>query len=70
MANTPIRSNSTLKFKGLKHSTPPGRFRARIIVNEKVHNLGTFATQEDAALAYNKAAIEHYGDFALLNVIA
>ena len=32
-------------------------------------SLGVFQTQEEAALAYNKAAQETYGDFALLNEV-
>jgi len=30
-------------------------------------NLGSFATETEAGLAYNKAAVELYGDFAHLN---
>lgn len=32
-------------------------------------NLGYFATEEEAAEAYNVAASEHFGDFAFLNTI-
>lgn len=41
--------------------------------NNKTHgrqkNLGNYRTQEEAATAYNKAAIELFGDMAHLNVI-
>ncbi len=44
-----------------------GRWYGRIIVDGKFKSLGAFSNQEDAALAYNFAAVEHYGDFATLN---
>jgi hypothetical protein len=31
--------------------------------------LGNFEKEDDAALQYNKYALIHYGEFALLNII-
>lgn len=45
------------------------KIRARIKVNGKTKDLGSFKTIEDAALAYNEAAIIYHGEFAILNQI-
>ena len=45
------------------------KWRARINVNYKRKCLGYFKTQEEAALEYNKAAIQYHGEFAKLNII-
>ena len=55
-------------YKGV-YENRPDRFTARITVERKQLNLGTFGTPELAAEAYNRAAIEHFGQFARLNVI-
>ncbi len=44
-------------------------WRADISFNNKSEYLGGFYTEEEAALAYNKRAIELHGEFANLNQI-
>jgi len=52
------------RFKGV---TFDYRWRARIGVNGKRLHLGRFNSALEAALAYDSAAKEHFGPFAVLN---
>lgn len=54
-------------FKGVCKSSRGNRWRAVIKLNYQQRALGQFATAEEAALAYDKAAKELFGEFAYLN---
>jgi hypothetical protein len=56
---------TTSVFKGVR--AVHGRFLARIHCDGQKIHLGTFATEEAAARAYDAAAIKHFGEFARLN---
>lgn len=43
------------------------KYRARIEYNEKVYNLGSYYSPEEAARAYDKKAIELFGEYAWTN---
>lgn len=45
------------------------KWTAQIAINGKPKHLGRFTTPEEAAVAYNKAALEQYGEFAVLNEV-
>jgi hypothetical protein len=49
------------------HPTSSGKPCARIRLGGTLTYLGTFKTAQDAALVWNKAAVEGHGEFAQLN---
>lgn len=61
------------RYKGVNRVTGCDRWQAEIATNinglRSRYYLGSFKTQEQAALAYNKKAKELFGEFALLNKI-
>jgi hypothetical protein len=61
------RTHSRTGYKGVYFS---GKYIiAQIIINGKVTAIGSFKTIEDAAKAYNTAALKHYKEYANLNII-
>jgi hypothetical protein len=61
------RTWGSSRFKGVFHRRENDKWRAKIKVGDKVISLGTFAQESDAARAYDKAATEHFGEFARTN---
>lgn len=55
------------KYKGVCFDKSRSRWLAGIKVNYRRINLGRFATELDAAMAYDTAARQLHGDFACLN---
>lgn len=57
------------KYKGVYWYKKSGGWKSKITINYKQIHLGTFSDEKSAAIAYNKAAKEHFGEFALLNKV-
>ena len=62
--NSVSRTNQ-FGFKGVRPNK--ARFAASITLDYRSLCLGTSDTPEDAARAYDKAALQHFGEFARLN---
>ena len=54
------------KYRGVQ-KTRGEHWKAKIKVENKQRYLGTFSSAKEAALAYDAAAREHFGDFAVCN---
>lgn len=63
------RNTGTSKYKGVSFYSKNSCWRAGIRVNGKSVHIGFFDSEEEAALAYNKAAKKHFGDLAYQNRI-
>lgn len=57
----------TSAYKGVYFNKSRGKWRADIRIDYKLHYLGCFTSEIDAARAYDAAAREHFGEFAHLN---
>ena len=61
------KKQSTSRFKGVSWCAERQLWRACIKVDNRYRQLGRFATEEDAACAYDRAAFAAWGEFAFLN---
>ena len=67
--NTPAKKCNPHGRKGVSKMQHSQNWGARITINKRDVFLGTFESIDDAAHAYNKAAILNFGEFAVLNPI-
>lgn len=62
--NIGIRKNNTSGYKGVCFESKKRKWRARIIINYKVINLGHYDCPKSAYMAYCHAAEKYHGEFA------
>lgn len=60
---------TTTNYRGVWKNEKKNRWHSRIRTSEGRLYLGSFLTAEEAAIAYNKAALKYHGDFAILNEV-
>jgi hypothetical protein len=68
MCNRSPESTNRLGVKGVRPSG--GSFNARITINKKYIDLGSYATIEEEKAAYDSAAEKYHGDFRPIEVLA
>ena len=68
--NSKIPKNNKSGYKGVSWHKASCKWRAQIGYNYKCIPLGLYHCKDEAAKAYNEAAIKYFGEFASLNKIA
>jgi hypothetical protein len=65
--NRRLRRDSASGFKGVSWSNDSSKWQARIMATGKAIHLGSYIEREDAARAYDAAAVKYHGKFAMTN---
>lgn len=61
------RKDCSSEYRGVSFEKKKNKWRASIEFDGKSINLGLFPTEDQAALAYNKAALDFFGELAYQN---
>ena len=56
-------------YKGVAYNKALNKWQAQMHMNGKQTYLGVFVDEREAAKAYNAAALEHYKEYAKLNML-
>ena len=65
--NSGLGCRNTTGFKGVSFDKTRGKYEAKTKTDGRFLHLGRFATAEEAARAYDRAAREHFGEYARTN---
>lgn len=65
--NASIQTGRTSQYKGVSWHRQHNKWRVQIKSNGKPKHLGYFTIEIEAARAYDRAAVEHFGIYAELN---
>lgn len=65
--NRSIETERTSQYKGVHWNKNANKWHVQIQINGKRKYLGLFTIEIDAARAYDRAALEHFGIYAKLN---
>jgi hypothetical protein len=67
--NQKPQQSCSSQYKGVSLDKHSNKWTARISNNGISHFLGRFQLEEEAALAYNEAAMKYHQEFAYLNIL-
>lgn len=65
--NRTMNHAKSVRYKGVFFQKERDNFLAKITVNRRQINLGRYDAPEAAARAYDRAAVVHFGEFAVRN---
>ncbi len=63
------RAGKSSRHKGVSWSKSKGRWLAYIHIDGRTRYIGRFSDEDEAARAYNAAALDVWGEFARLNIV-
>lgn len=66
-ANAKKRESASSRYKGVARSYRPVGWRAQATLHRRNTSIGYFATEEEAARAYDAFMRKHFGEFARTN---
>jgi len=69
LRNSRLQKNNTTGYKGVFFNKTWNNYKVTIGTKKNRKYLGSYKNIEDAAKAYNEAAIKYYGEFACLNEV-